>query len=449
MPPTPDSPLRHLLAQAGWSHAQLAAAVRAVAAENGQALACDRSAVARWAHGTRPRPPVPQYLLEALRRRLGRTVTAQEAGLSRAPETALDSSWDADPLRNLTRLAHSELAPHQEESPVAGTYRLTALAVPRWDQLEPRPRLSRRPSAPNAGRRAGRTEVEALQTVTAFFAHAATRYGGGHARTALLCYLAHDVTPWLHAPATDSVHRQLLTAGAQLAILLGDMCADDSRDALAQHYHRTAARLAADADDPATYAVALHAMSTHAYELDHRPAALALSRQAADAARHHAHPAILTYTQAQLAVTEAGTHHRSSALAALHTAEHLHSSTEPSASMPFTTYPDAALDFQRARTLNALGDHVGTLSALTSSLRTHPPDRHRARALITAHLAEAQLRQGHREAALANWERFLGDYPTLRSARATRRLTAMRQLLEPHVTHPAAARLLHRATQLH
>ncbi|NGO74062.1 hypothetical protein G5C65_38250, partial [Streptomyces sp. SB3404] len=142
-----------------------------------------------------------------------------------------------------------------------------------------------------------------MQTVTAFFAHTTTRYGGGHARTALVCYLAHDVIPWLHAPATDTTHRQLLTAGAQLSILLGDMCADDTRDALAQHYHRTAAH------DAATYAIALHAMSTHAHELDHHPAARALAQQAADAARHHAHPAIQTYTHAQLAVTEARTHH--------------------------------------------------------------------------------------------------------------------------------------------
>ncbi|NGO69894.1 hypothetical protein G5C65_16325, partial [Streptomyces sp. SB3404] len=122
MPRTPDSPLHQLLAQAHWSHAQLAAAIRAVAAENGQDLACDRSAVARWVHGTRPRPPVPQYLLEALGRRLGRPVTAQEAGLSQAPATALDASWDADPLRNLTRLARSELTPHQGALAAAGAY---------------------------------------------------------------------------------------------------------------------------------------------------------------------------------------------------------------------------------------------------------------------------------------------------------------------------------------
>ncbi|MCC2274146.1 hypothetical protein LKL35_01625 [Streptomyces sp. ET3-23] len=68
--------------------------------------------MARWIHGARPRPPVPQYLLEVLERRLGRPVTAQEAGLSRAPATAPDASWDTDPLRNLTHLAHSELAPY-------------------------------------------------------------------------------------------------------------------------------------------------------------------------------------------------------------------------------------------------------------------------------------------------------------------------------------------------
>ncbi|MEU7166301.1 hypothetical protein AB0A70_16870 [Streptomyces morookaense] len=328
-----------MLVQAGWSHAQLAAAVRAVAAENGQTLACDRSSVARWIHGARPRPPVPQYLLEVLERRLGRPVTAQEAGLSRAPATALDVSWDTDPLRNLTHLAHSELAPYRGGLHAAGAYRLAVLTMPGWDQLMTRPRPAHRPPAPDAGRRVGRTEVEAIQAVIAFFARTTALYGGGHARVALVCHLAHDVAPWLRAPATENVHRRLLAAGAQLAILLGDMCADDSRDALAQYYHRTAAHLAADAHDPATYAIALHAMSTHAHELGHPPAARALAQQAADAARHHAHPAIQTYAHAQLAVTEARTHHRPAALAALHTAEHLHTHTEPPTPTPFRRLP--------------------------------------------------------------------------------------------------------------
>ncbi|MFF4097812.1 hypothetical protein ACFYYY_29455, partial [Streptomyces sp. NPDC001834] len=101
MPKTPNTRLRTLLAEADWSGAQLAAALRQVAAEHGRQLACDRSMVSRWLSGTTPRPPVPQLLLEALSRRLGRPVDAVEAGLSRPPCTVLDLSWEADPLRRL------------------------------------------------------------------------------------------------------------------------------------------------------------------------------------------------------------------------------------------------------------------------------------------------------------------------------------------------------------
>ncbi|NGO68330.1 helix-turn-helix domain-containing protein, partial [Streptomyces boncukensis] len=52
----PNTRLRHLMEEAGWSQAQLAAAVAAVAAERGMRLGCDRSSVSRWLSGTVPRP---------------------------------------------------------------------------------------------------------------------------------------------------------------------------------------------------------------------------------------------------------------------------------------------------------------------------------------------------------------------------------------------------------
>ncbi|MFE0063428.1 tetratricopeptide repeat protein [Streptomyces sp. NPDC059003] len=288
-----------------------------------------------------------------------------------------------------------------------------------------------------------------MHTVGAFFARTTSLYGGGHARTAFTCYLAHDATAWLSAPATDSVHRQLLTGIAQLAILLGNMCADDFQDALAQHYHRTAAHLAADAHDPATYALALRAMATHAHELGHYQQALTIARQAACTARHHAPALTRAYIQSQLAVAEARTHHTRPALTALKTAEHLYSQADPTTSGPFTHYTPADLHFQQARIHAALNNHTGTLAALTTSLRTRPSTSRRAYALTLAYLAETHLRRGHLESALAAWEHFLNNYPALHSARATRRLNIMRQLLRPHTTHPAADALLHRAIQLH
>lgn len=91
---------------------------------------------------------------------------------------------------------------------------------------------------------------------------------------------------------------------------------------------------------------------------------------------------------------------------ALHAAERLHAQTAQEPPGPFTSYPSAALYYQRARTLTALGDHSAAAFALTTSLRTRNPQARRARALTTARLAETQLHLGHLEQATTTWTRL-------------------------------------------
>jgi tetratricopeptide (TPR) repeat protein/transcriptional regulator with XRE-family HTH domain len=443
----PNIRLKSLLVQSGWKQIQLAAAVRVVAAEHGGTLFCDRSTVSRWLAGTQPRPPAPAYLLEVFSRRLARTVTADEAGLTRAPATLPDMSWQADPLRKLWHLIQGELGRGRESLASPRAYGPAVLAVPAWTEFaalsfgRPARRLSAEP------REVGRTKADTVQSMAVFFADAIATQGGAHMRTALAAYLVDDVTAALHSPAAEAVHQQLLSGAAQLAILLGNMCADDADASLAKHYHRTAAHLSADARDGSTYSIALRAMATHADELGHHRDALVLARQAADTARQHAPRITRAYTQAQLALAEARNQNRHPALAALENAEHLRdgAGSEPG---PFTCYSSAALYYQRGRVLTALGDHTGAFDALTASLRKRDAGQRRARALTSARLAEALLRQGHLEGAVPHWQTFLDEYPALNSDYAIRRLTAMRQLLRPHDSHHSAALLLDRATGL-
>ncbi|MFD7548890.1 hypothetical protein ACFV0R_00260 [Streptomyces sp. NPDC059578] len=244
------------------------------------------------------------------------------------------------------------------------------------------------------------------------------------------------------------MHRQLLTHTAQLTILLGNMCADDSDNVLAQHYHRTAAHLAAEAEDPHTYTIALRALASHALDLGHRQPSLVLTEQAVATATRHSSPLAQSFTQSQLALAHARGNNRSRALLALHNAEVLHGQADQNLTDPFDSYPTAALHYQRARTLTALRDHQAADRAYTASLRARAPQARRARALTTALLAESQLLQGNLEESLTTWKRFLIDYPGLRSARATASLTTMRQVLRPYSTHPDVALLTEEAAAL-
>ncbi|MFE6686258.1 hypothetical protein ACFVFQ_07230 [Streptomyces sp. NPDC057743] len=431
MPQVPNAHLAQLLSEADWKAPQLAAAIRSVAREHGDQLACSPSTVARWLTGTQPRPPTPSYLLEALSRRLERPLTVAEAGLTMAPPAPPHASWEADPVRTLSALTRSEFDPHRGKTVAGGAYSLADLHLPDWPQAS---QTSRRTATDSrvAGRQVGHTKVVAAHSVAEFFGRTVQLFGGAHARATLACYLATEVTTWLQAPSSERIHRQLLSEAAQLTVLLGNMCSDAAADSLAQQYHRTGARLAADGQDASTYSIALRAMSSHAQVLGHQTSALRLAEQAAGAARGGPDN-VRSYTLAQLAVAEAQLHHhRRQSLTYLNLAERLHTETNDSPPGPFSTYPVAGLHYQRAGTLMALGDHTNAVKSLNLSIASRGRNHSRAGTLTHARLAEIQLHQGHLEAALTHWRHFVDDYPTLRSSRAAHHLQTMRQLLRPH-----------------
>lgn len=80
-----NTSLRALLDEADWSYGALARAVNAVGAELGMQLRYDRSAVAHWLSGTKPRPAVRKLIAEALSRRLGRATSLPDTGFPDAP----------------------------------------------------------------------------------------------------------------------------------------------------------------------------------------------------------------------------------------------------------------------------------------------------------------------------------------------------------------------------
>ncbi|MGK5630346.1 hypothetical protein [Streptomyces sp. URMC 123] len=273
--------------------------------------------------------------------------------------------------------------------------------------------------------------------MTHVFAEAASLHGGAHIRPALAAYLRHAVLPLLRTDATEAVRRGLLTATSHLTLLLGTMCADAGHDAAAQHYHHTAARLAADAHDRAALAIVLRTMATHAHNLGYYHPAVRHLAEAATVHAHHAPPPVRAYTLAQLAVIEAR-HDRHTALATFTRAERLHTQRDQvdASPGPFTTYPDGALHFQRAQMLATLGDSRAAARALSASLAARTPTERHATALTHAHHAEILHRLSHLDEALTHWSHFVDLYPHLNSARATRHLTTMRRLLVPHRHDP-------------
>ncbi|MDN3020984.1 hypothetical protein [Streptomyces sp. S.PB5] len=438
--------LRALLDESGWTQEALARAVNAAAAEIGLRLRYDRTSVAHWLTGARPRADVVRLLAEVLSRRLGRPVSAATLGLDPAPTSP--STLLRRPAREaLADLAGIDADPHRRHHLVHLPYRLDlpdSDTDPDTDPDEPTA-LSREPARPF--RRVGAAEVRALQLAVDAFAPLTDSLGGGHGRTALAAFLADDVTGWLQAHADDRTRHDLLTGAARLALLLARTHIDQYAHGLAQGYLRIALSLATEADDPSTTVIILRTLSTQAHGIGHLRTALRLAEAAENAARGTP-SSVRSFLHAQLAVCRAADGDRRAAVVSLSCAERLGGrADEPSPGL-FTSYASTALQYQRAQALSALHDHAGAVGALKTSLRNRSPADIRARALVSAGLARLHLRIGHLEEACAAWESFLDLYPRLNSVRADHELAQLLQGLRPYHRQPAAERLRARARMM-
>jgi tetratricopeptide (TPR) repeat protein len=438
----PNQRLRALLEEAGWTQGALARAVNALGAEIGADLAYDRTSVAHWLVGTRPRHPVPQLTAEALTRRLGRPVTPEAAGFPPEPREPAPP----DPVSGFVSLCRSDADAGRRAALRQRPYRVAEAVVP---QPPPGPEPPPGPQGP--GRYLHRPlgsrtkETTALHDAVAFFAASIDTHGGRHARSALAAYLADDVTPLLTASQPPRQRRELLVAASRLAFLLARMYEDGQCHGVAQRYYTFAHWLAGESGDRTSWSVVLRAMSAQAQRLGHLSSALQLAEAAAGGA-HGAPQAHQSYVQAQLAVTLGVSGDRRGALAALLRAERA-AERASSGSAPFDRYPRAGLLFQTSAVLETLGDLAGALAALRRAAGERAVTDVRGHALTQARCGQLLLRTGRLDEACAAWESFLAARERLRSGEVERALKQMRQALRPHRNRVRAAELLARSAQ--
>jgi tetratricopeptide (TPR) repeat protein len=270
---------------------------------------------------------------------------------------------------------------------------------------------------------------------------------GSVGRTALAAYLAEAAVLLLAAPAPRVLHKAMLTSCAQLTHLLARMSEEASLNGLARRHYQTALGLAHEADDRSTYAIILRAMSVQALRIGDHSYATELAHSSRRSSGPDAPPAVRSFVLAQRALTHAAVHRRGPALTDLANAECAHDKTSD-AEGPFSSYPRAALDYQRAQTLRALNDLRPAQAAFRDAIRRRPSDQHKAYALTHASLAESLLATGDLEEACAHWSVFLDHYLRLHSARADRALWRLQHSLAAFPRQPHAEATLHRAQEM-
>jgi hypothetical protein len=146
---------------------------------------------------------------------------------------------------------------HQEEL-VQAPFSADALIAPSRDWLvDHGADHTNGPESP----RVGMAEAEAIRDTFSVFQELDTKYGGAHARMALVQYLNSDVVPLLRKSCTDSVRRAVFGATAELTYLAGLTAFDSGQHGLAERYYIQALRLASEAEEHAFAGNILAAMS--------------------------------------------------------------------------------------------------------------------------------------------------------------------------------------------
>ncbi|ROP40228.1 hypothetical protein [Saccharothrix texasensis] len=289
----PNRLLGDVMRAASVSNKGLAARVRELAARDGQTIAADHVSVKRWLDGSSPKAATQQYIALALGSKLGRPVSLEEIGFSSAlqpvgPDATASAADYPASSSTAVELLGQLTAADLEDQPGLARSGWTSAATPGVitgylfsDSLEVGDSL--RSAGPAAA---------AIRATAAHLMDLDFKFGGGHVRRMLLFYFKTEIAPLLRQPHPGPVKRDLFSAAAEVAQLLGWSAYDAGRHAAAQRYFVQGLRLAREAGDSIIGGRLLANLSHQANYLGHHADAVKLARAAQAATGNRATPAV-------------------------------------------------------------------------------------------------------------------------------------------------------------
>jgi hypothetical protein len=447
--PTTTNPIRDARTQLRWGQLRLVNELRRAAQQQGRTLPADASVkrrIASWENGhSQPDDFYGPLLSTALglsgdELGLTQSKTAGRATVmeTRYPDsleaaiTAMDRLWRAD-LDGFEPLARSEPSEHAWSD-----------ASLRW-LVAPDPAPPSPPPADRSGVRVGLADVAMVRATADTFATLDDRFGGGHARHAVIQYLSREVAPLLHGNYTESVGRDLFSTVAEATLLAAWMSYDACRHGLAQRYFLQALRLAQDGGDRRLAGSILSAMSHQATFLGRFTDAAALARAARMGISGVATPTLLAQFHAMEARALARTSDHRATQQALTEAERALDRRNCGDEPEWITYFDdaelsaeAAHSFRDINSARQAVEHAG--HAMSGS-------HVRSDFFVTMVLADARLRAGDTEEACRVTLDALDLGEQLRSARAVSYLTNFRAALAPFQKNPYVRELHEQAAE--
>ncbi|MBW1603769.1 Tat pathway signal protein [Streptomyces sp. JJ66] len=437
--PGRNDKLEARLAEAGWSHAQLATAVVRVARENNMSdlIGVGRSHVSHWVRGTKPSGAAPRVLCEVFSRRLNRSVVLADLGFGSDALHAVSTAplWEVDTLAALAELGRADADVDRRHLLESATYSVASLALPGLAWWQKQAELPR--SADATPRRVGRGELDAAREMIQLLSRVDQRRGGGHGRSAVVGYLATDVARYLHGTfVNESVRRGMYSAAGELAYLAGWMAFDNGQHGIAQRYLTLGVKFAAESSDGPLAGHILRALAHQAVDLGHPRQARHLATASVDGDRYaHASPRErsllgIVHARAQVVCGD-----RAAAVATLLRAEDDLAAACPGDEEPARVFffGEASLAHQTACALRDLGDLEGAEKQFRRSVRTRKAATFtRTHAVTLGYLGDVQARQGNVEEACVTWHRALDAMEGVRSGRTRQVVVDMRRTLSPY-----------------
>ncbi len=441
----PNWRLREAISAAGCTYEALAKDVRRVAAENGERLQTNKSAVAHWVAGAEPTGQTGVYIAEALCRRAERTIALAEIGLRDAGASA---PLDSDPVVAVTDLGRADV--NRRRFLAVAAFTTAGVAMPLAYEHEAVARMLRA----RTGRVAiGEDDIDVVRHVTAAFSSADERLGGGHGLTTVTAYLADTAAPMLRARfPSDHLRRQAFGAVAELAYLAGWKHHDLGQGGAAQRYYQVGYQLSCEADPHGHAAWMMRALAHQALSLKQPRHCVDLVEGALSRGLGH----VDGQTEALLHITHArayaATGDRPAAARALLTAEDtLLREDGPQPSFSLVSGPAAStVASHTARTLTDLADYIGTEQQHRDALTRWDPKRYKRVHILTyADLGDSLAAQARADEAVAAWAQALDLMDGMTSDRTRKAISSIRPVLAVYQRRkvPGATELSRRARE--
>ncbi len=419
--------LKAVMDEADMSSKGLASRIKSLSEQRGDDPPArpDHNRVRRWFRdGEVPKLQTQRYIAAALRSKLGREVTLAEIGFppdssdsgsntvdiaedgARYPESAETS------IQILTRLAEAD----QQDSQIGPEWNSDTTATTITGYLLAQPLLVSEPLDSYGGGIAA-----PIRATTASFMDLDFQYGGGHLRSMLLAFFQNNVLPVLKQAHPDVTRRELFSASAEVAQLLGWTSYDAGRHAAASRYFKQGLRLAREAGDHMLGGRLFANLSHQANYLGKFKEAMEYARAAQHATRGIATPTVETLYLAHEARALASLGERPTCAAVMDRAETLLDRGNPGAEPAWAAYVDAPeIAGEWAHVFRDLGQPDRSLSFVESAVQGTPA---RTQAFLRMVSAASTLQAGDPDEAVSIAHHAVDLAGPLNSARYHRYLT--------------------------